>query len=118
MMDFNRVMLIGTVTKMSEPRTLYNGVKALNIRVVTAKNIRPRSGVENFARYVTSVGVELFGKNAEACEKSLHLKDFVYVEGWLKEDHWLSKDGQEKFELVVNCERIQFLGQKNEDEME
>lgn len=112
MMTFNRVMLIGMVTKISEIRTIYDRVRALKLRLVTAKNIKAKTGVASTSRFITPIGVDVYGKNAEWCEKRFPLREFVYVEWWLKEDRWISKDGQEKFELVVTCERIQALGPK------
>jgi single-strand DNA-binding protein len=109
MASYNKVMLIGNLTRDPEVRYTPKGSAVCDIglavnRVYTADN---GEKVEE----VTFVDVVLWSKMAELAGKYLHKGRPVFIEGRLQMDSWEDKQtGQKRTRLRVVGEQMQFLG--------
>jgi len=107
MADFNRVILLGNLTKDPEKRQAPSGDSVADLRLAVSRRFRGRDGEQR--EETCFVDVAAWGKQADACERYLGKGSQVLVEGRLKLDTW-ERDGQKHSRLSVVALRVQFLG--------
>lgn len=106
MASFNRVVLVGNLTRDVELKYLSTGTAVADLGV--AINDRVKRGDE-WVDEATFVDVTLFGKIAEVAGEYLSSGSPLLVEGRLKQDRW-EKDGEKRQKLKVIGEKLQLLG--------
>lgn len=109
MASFNRVILIGNLTRDVELKYLPSQMAVANIGL--AVNDRRKNQQGEWIEEVTFVDVTLWGRTAEVAAEYLTKGSPVFIEGRLKLDSW-EKDGQKHNKLKVVCERLQLIGSK------
>ncbi len=107
MASYNRVILIGNLTRDIELRYTPGGM-AITENCV-AVNDRRKNATGDWIEEATFVDVTLFGRIAEVCSEYLSKGSPIMVEGRLKLDQW-EKDGQKRSKLYVIGERMQLIG--------
>lgn len=107
MASLNKVFLVGNLTKDPEIRFVPSGQAVANLRMAT--NRKYKAGNGEWKEEVTYLGVEVWGKSAEACGEYLKKGSPLLVEGRLKLKEWTAQDGQKRSMLEVVAERVQFL---------
>ena len=109
MASFNRVILMGNLTRDPELRYLQSGMAVSDVGL--AVNDRRKGQNGEWIEETTFVDVTLWGRTAEVvceyCSKGRPL----FVEGRLKLDTW-ETDGQKRSKMKVIAERIQLIGSK------
>lgn len=110
MASFNRVILIGNITRDIELRHLASGTAVADIGM--AVNDRIKRGDE-WVDEVTFVDVTLFGRMAEVANEYLTKGSPLFIEGRLKFEQW-EKDGQKRSKLKVIGEKLQMIGGKQD----
>jgi len=110
MPNYNRVLLMGNLTRDPELRYTPNGSPVANLRIAINRTYRTQSGEQK--EEVCYVGIIAWGKQAESCSEYLTRGSPVFVEGRLQSRAWETEDGQKRSVLEVVAERIQFLGKK------
>ncbi len=108
MASFNRVILLGNLTRDPELRYLTNGTAVSDIGL--AVNDRRKNANGEWIEETTFVDVTLWGRTAEVAGEYLSKGSPVLIEGRLKLDSWESQDGQKRSKLRVVCDRMQMLG--------
>jgi single-strand DNA-binding protein len=111
--DFNRVILIGRLTRDPELRYTPNGKAVVSFGIAT--NRRYRSANEELQEETTFVDCEGWGKQAETIAQYLTKGQPIFVEGRLKLDQWESPEGNRRSKLKVVVKRFQFVGAPRED---
>ena len=109
MASFNRVILLGNLTRDVEVRYLQSGMAVADIGM--AVNDRRKGQNGEWIEETTFVDVTLWGRTAEVAGEYLSKGSPLLVEGRLKYDTW-EKDGQKRSKLTVVCERMQMVGSK------
>lgn len=109
MASFNKVMLIGNLTRDPEVRYTPKGSAVCDIGLAVNRVYSSESGEK--VEEVTFVDVVLWSKLAELAGKYLHKGRPVFIEGRLQMDSWEDKQtGQKRTRLRVVGEQMQFLG--------
>jgi single-strand DNA-binding protein len=108
MATFNRVMLIGNLTRDPEVKTIPSGMNVADLRLAVNDDYKDKNGQE--VKRVCYVDVTVWDKQAETCKKYLSKGSTICVEGRLKMDEWTTTEGQKRSKLRVSAERVQFLG--------
>lgn len=108
MASFNRVILVGNLTRDPELRYIPSGTAVSEIGL--AVNDRVKKG-DQWVDETTFVDVTLWGRTAEIANEYLSKGAPVLIEGRLKYDSW-EKDGQKRSKLRVIGEKMQMLGGK------
>jgi single-strand DNA-binding protein len=109
MASFNKVILMGNLTRDPELRYTSKGTAIAKIGLAVNRVWRTETGEQK--EEVTFVDVDAFGKQAETIGQYLKKGRPVLVEGRLKLDTWDDKQsGQKKSKLGVVLETFQFLG--------
>jgi single-strand DNA-binding protein len=112
MASYNRVMLIGNLTRDIDLRHTPGGTAVTDMGM--AVNDRRKNAQNEWVDEVTYVDVTLWGRTAEIAAEYLRKGSPVFIEGRLKLDSW-EAEGQKKYKLRVVGERLQLLGGRSED---
>jgi single-strand DNA-binding protein len=109
MPNFNKVFLIGNLTKDPELRYTPQGTAVVNLRLAVNRKFRDRN--QELKEEVCFVTVVAWDKQAETCNQFLHKGSPIFIEGRLQSRSWEDNSGQKRYVIEVRAERIQFLGQ-------
>ncbi len=112
MASFNRVILLGNVTRDPELRYLQSGMAVTDIGL--AVNDRRKSANGEWIEETTFVDVTLWGRTAEVASEYLSKGSPALIEGRLKLDSWEGQDGQKRSKLKVVGEKMQLLGARGQ----
>ena len=107
MASYNRVILVGNLTRDIELKYTPGGTAVTDIGM--AVNDRRKSQSGEWVDETTFVDVTLWGRTAEVASEYLGKGSPILVEGRLKLDTW-ETDGQKRSKLRVVCDRMQMLG--------
>jgi single-strand DNA-binding protein len=110
MASYNKVVLVGNLTRDPELRYIPSGTAVSDIGL--AVNDRIKRG-DQWVDEATFIDITLWGRTAEIANEYLSKGSSVLIEGRLKLDRW-EKDGQKHSKLKVVGERLQMLGGKGE----
>ncbi len=114
MASFNRVFLMGNLTRDPELRYSESGTAVANLGL--AVNTRYRAQDGELKEDVCFVRVVVWGKQAENCSQYLNKGSGVFVEGRLQSRSWETEDGQKRSVMEVRADRVQFLGRPRDTE--
>lgn len=108
MANFNRVFLIGNLTKDPELRYTPQGTGVVNLRLAVNRRFKDRNQeLKEETCFVTAV---VWDKQAETCNQYLRKGSPVFIEGRLQSRSWEDNAGQKRSTIEVRAERVQFLG--------
>jgi single-strand DNA-binding protein len=107
MPDFNRVFLMGRLTKDPELRYTAGGAPVANLRMAINRVYQSQAGEKK--EEVCYVTVVVWRKQAEAAGEYLKKGDPLFVEGRLQSKSWETEDKQKRTVLEVVADRVQFL---------
>lgn len=108
MASFNRVILVGNLTRDPELRYIPSGTAVTDIGLAVNDRVKRN---EEWVEETTFVDVTLWARQAEVASEYLSKGSSVLIEGRLKLDQW-EQDGQKRSKLKVIGERMQMLGSK------
>ncbi len=109
MASYNRVVLMGNLTRDPNLRFLPSGMAVCELGL--AVNDRRKNASGEWVDEPTFVDVTLFDRQAETAGEYLTKGSPVLIEGRLKMDRWQDKnDGQMRTKLKVNGDRLVLLG--------
>lgn len=109
MPSFNRVILMGNITRDIELKYLQSGTAVTELGL--AVNNRRKSQTGEWIDEAVFVDVTLWGRTAEIASEYLAKGSAVLIEGRLKYDTW-ETDGQKRSKLRVVGERMQMVGRR------
>jgi single-strand DNA-binding protein len=108
MASFNKVLLIGNLTKDPELRYTPQGTAVANLRLAVNRKFRTKT--QETKEEVCFVTAVVWDKQAESCNQYLHKGSPVLVEGRLQSRSWEDNTGAKRSVIEVRAERVQFLG--------
>jgi single-strand DNA-binding protein len=108
MANFNKVFLMGNLTKDPELRYTPQGTAVLNLRLAVNRKFRNKNQeLKEETCFITAV---VWNKQAETCNQYLHKGSPCFIEGRLQSRSWEDNAGQKRNVIEVRAERVQFLG--------
>lgn len=111
MASYNRVILVGNVTRDPELKYIPSGTAVCELNLAINDRRKNQSG--EWIEDTTFLTVVLWAKQAETASQYLTKGSPVLVEGRLKLDTW-EKDGRKQSKLSVVGERFQMLGKRTD----
>jgi len=108
MSNYNRVILMGRLTRDVELRYLQSGMAVTDIGLAVTDRRKNANG--EWIEETTFVDVTAWGRTAEVMSEYLSKGSPVFIEGRLKLDSWEGQDGQKRSKLKVVCDRMQLIG--------
>jgi single-strand DNA-binding protein len=110
MASFNKVILLGNVTRDPELRYIANGTAVTDIGL--AVNDRRKTASGEWVEETTFVDVTLWDRNAEVAGEYVTKGSPLLIEGRLKLETW-EKDGKKNSKLKVIGDRLVLLGSRS-----
>ena len=108
MASFNRVILVGNITRDIELRYTPQGTAVTDIGLAVNDRVKKQG---EWVDETTFVDITLWGRTAEVAGEYLSKGSPVLIEGRLKLDSW-EQDGQKRSKLKIIGERMQMLGSR------
>lgn len=109
MASFNKVILVGNLTRDPELRYTPKGTAIAKVGLAVNRTWRTETGETK--EEVTFVDVDVFGRTAENVGQYMRKGKPILIEGRLRLDQWDDKQtGQKRSKLGVVAETVQFLG--------
>jgi len=106
MASYNRVVLMGNLTRDPELRYIPSGSAVSDITLAVNDRVKRN---DQWVEETTFVDVTLWARTAEVANEYLSKGSNILVEGRLKLDRW-EKDGQKHSKLRVVAEKMQMVG--------
>ena len=110
MTSYNRVVLVGNVTRDPELRYVGNGTAVTDLGLAVNERVKRN---EQWVEEVHFFYVTLWGRTAEVANEYLSKGSSVLIEGRLKQDRW-EKDGQKHSKVQIVGEKMQMLGGRSD----
>ena len=107
MASFNRVMLMGNLTRNPELKYTPSGSAVADLGLAVNESFKNKAG--ETVEQTCCVDVVVWGRQAETATEYLQKGSPVFVEGRLQFDQWESQQGEKRSKLRVRAERVQFL---------
>ena len=108
MAGYNKVIMIGNLTKDPELRYIPSGAAVVNFRLAVNRIYTTQDGEKK--EDVCFIDVEAWGKTAENCANYLSKGRPVLVDGQLQYRTWETEDGQKRGKHTIRALTLQFLG--------
>ncbi len=112
MASFNKVILVGNLTRDVELRQTPSGTPVADVGL--AVNERRKGKNDETIEETVFVDVTLWARNAEVANQYLAKGSPVLIEGRLKLDTWESQEGERRSKIKVVAERMQMLAKKGD----
>ena len=108
MASFNKVILMGNLTRDPELKQAPSGSKVADLGLAVSETWRDKNGQP---REVTCfVDVVVWDRLAELCQQYLAKGRPVLVEGRLQMDEWKNPQGETRSKLRVRADAVKFVG--------
>ncbi|MDO8489595.1 MAG: single-stranded DNA-binding protein [Candidatus Omnitrophota bacterium] len=108
MASYNKVLLMGNLTKDPELRYTPQGTAVANLRMAVNRKYRTKD--QELKEEVCFITAVVWNKQAETCNQYLHKGSSVFVEGRLQSRTWEDNAGAKRSVIEVRAERVQFMG--------
>lgn len=109
MASFNRVVLVGNLTRDVEIRWTKSSTAVTDISLAVNERVKRNDQWEDEVHFFD---VTLWGRTAEVAGEYLSKGSSVLIEGRLKQDRW-EQDGQKRTKVKIVGEKMQMLGSKS-----
>lgn len=110
---FNKVILVGNMTRDIELRYTQGGSAIANTAIATSRKFTSNGEKKE---EVCFVDITFFGRSAEIANQYLRKGSKILVEGRLKFDQWSDQNGQKRSKHSVIVETMQMLDTKGQSQ--
>lgn len=110
MIELNKVLLAGRLTKDPELKYLPSGTAVCEFRVASGRTYYDKNAGER-KEETLFINVSAWGKSGEFVNQYFTKGKAIFIEGRLKQDQW-ERDGQKHERISVVAERVQFAESK------
>lgn len=104
MANFNKVILMGNLTRDPEMRTTQGGTQVVKFGMAISRKFKDQETT-------CFVDCTAFGRTGEVIQQYMSKGRPIFVEGRLDFSSWQDQDGNKRSKLGVIVENFQFLGQ-------
>lgn len=108
---FNKVILIGNLTRDIEMRYAQSGTAIASTGIATNRKFKAQDGTQK--EEICFVDVTFFGRTGEIANQYLKRGSKVLIEGRLKLDQWQDQSGAKRSKHSITVETMQMLGSKD-----
>lgn len=114
MASFNKVILMGNLTRDPESRVTPGGLTICKLSIAVNRVYSTQDGERK--EEVTFVDCDAFGRQAETISKFMTKGRGIMIEGRLRLDQWEDQQsGQKRSKLGVVVENFQFVGGRGDE---
>ena len=115
MLELNKVMFVGYLTRDPEVRFLPGGSSVASFSVAVSRRRRD-SKTNEYTSETAFILVKAWNKQAEFIQQFFAKGKGIFVEGRLTQENW-EKEGQKLSRLLVVAERLAFAESRAEEEV-
>ncbi|HJM68958.1 MAG TPA: single-stranded DNA-binding protein [Candidatus Babeliales bacterium] len=108
MAGFNRVIMIGNLTRDPDYKQLGSGQAVCRLGLAANRQYKNRQSGE-MVQEVCFVDIDVWGPQADSCNQYLQKGRQVLIEGRLKLDSWQDNDGNNRSKHTIVADRVVFL---------
>lgn len=108
MASYNRVIMMGNLTRDPEYKQLTSGQSVCKLSIASNRQFKNRQ-TGTMTQEVCFVDVDVWGPQADSSNKYLQKGSSVLVEGRLKLDSWIDNDGNKRSKHGIVADRVTFL---------
>lgn len=108
MAGYNRVIMIGNLTRDPEYKQLASGQAVCRLGLASNRQFKNRQ-TGDMIQEVCYIDVDVWGAQAESCRQYLQKGRPVLIEGRLKLDQWEDQNGQQRSKHSLVADRVIFL---------
>lgn len=112
MASYNKVILVGNLTRDPEMRYTPSGTAVADIGLAVNEQYKNKAG--ETVDETVFVDVVVWGRQAETASEYLSKGSSILVEGKLQLDSWENDKGEKRSKMRVRADRIQFLTTKKQ----
>ena len=113
-MSFNKIILVGNLGRDPELRYTAQGTPVCSFSMATNERRKDKSG--EMQDHTTWFRITLWNRLAETASKYLQKGKQVYIEGRLRVEEYVDRDGKPRHSLEVFATDMQFIGSRGGDE--
>ncbi len=107
MSGYNRVVVLGNLTRTPEIRQIPSGKTVSEFGLAINERYKDAGG--QYVERTCFVDIVAWGRQAEICGQYLDKGRSVLIEGRLQLDRWETREGDKRSKLRVRADRIQLL---------
>ena len=111
---FNKVILVGNLTRDVELRYLPSGQALAKCGIATNRRYKDASGMQKDETMF--IDFTVWGRSAEVANQYLHKGSRVLIEGRLTLEQWTDQSGQKRSRHSITVENLKMLDRKGENE--
>lgn len=108
MAGFNRIIMMGNLTRDPELRQLPSGQSVCRLGLAANRSYKNRQ-TGDMVEEVCFVDVDVWGAQADSCHQYLAKGRPVLVEGRLKLDNWQDQEGHNRSKHSIVADRVVFM---------
>ncbi len=108
---YNKIVLMGNLTRDVEVRFTNGGLTIANTAIATSRKFKGQDGQQK--EEVTFVDLTFFGRTAEIAKQYLHKGSKLLVEGRLNFDQWVDQHGTKRSKHTVAVQVLQLMDSRN-----
>jgi single-strand DNA-binding protein len=109
MAGYNRVIIVGNLTRDPELKQLPSGMSVCRLGLASNRQFKNRQ-TGAMVQDVCYVDIDVWGAQADSCNQYLQKGRPVLIEGRLKFDNWKDAEGNTRSKHSIVAETVQFLG--------
>lgn len=113
MASYNRVVIVGNLTRDPEYKQLTSGQAVCRLGLASNRQFKNRQ-TGNMVQEVCYIDIDVWGPQAESCRQYLQKGRSVLIEGRLKLDTWEDANGQNRSKHSIVADRVVFLSSQGE----
>ena len=113
MASYNRVVMVGNLTRDPEYKQLSSGQAVCRLSLASNRQFKNRQTGADIQE-VCYIDIDVWGPQAESSRQYLSKGRSVLVEGRLKLDSWDDQNGQKRSKHSIVADRVVFLGSNAE----
>lgn len=111
MAGFNKVILMGNLTRNPELRYTPSGTPVANFGLAVSRRFKQG---EDLKEEVCFIDIVVFGRQAEHCGQYLSKGNGVIIEGRLQHRRWETEDGQKRSKHEVVAQNVTFMPKRQD----
>ncbi|MCK4651232.1 single-stranded DNA-binding protein [Candidatus Babeliales bacterium] len=108
MASYNRVIMMGNLTRDPDHRQLASGQSVCRLSLASNRQFKNRQ-TGTLIQEVCFVDIDVWGVQGDSCAQYLKKGGGILVEGRLKFDSWQDNDGQKRSKHFIVADRVTFL---------
>ena len=117
MSSFNKVILMGNLTRDPELRSLPSGTTVVNFGLAVSERWKDKTTGEQ-REEVCFVDVDAFGRQGDLVNEYFSKGKPILVEGRLRFRQWETDSGEKRSKLSVTLDRFSFVGSRQDSEFQ